>query len=340
MKSPNLLKTTIIILVALVILFVAFLGYSQLSQNSTDQEPIKIGIISKGVSFEKVVEGFEVGLNEYAEAAGRPITIIRNEILGDTPADYNKTVADTIAEGATALFAVALEPMRASVLMTEENQIPVIYAFGGDPVETGFVNSLKSSENNLTGVTWLAWPLSGKRLEILHEIVPTMERITTITKTQSKSADISFRSITETAEKLDLKITQKVVKTIDDVDGYLRGVNSDNADAIYYVPDPFILRNADTIIAASLEKKLPTIFHESKFVHDGALASYGPKFFDAGKQASRLMSKIIFEGLTTSEIPSESALDFEFVINIDTANKLGIVVSPEILSRADEVIKN
>jgi len=153
------------------------------------------------------------------------------------------------------------------------------------------------------------------------------------------AAEVSFKYIDAVSKSLGVTVSKREVKTVSDMEQALSLISKENADAIYYVPDPFILRNAKLLIAASLEKKLPIIFHEGSFANDGALAAYGPKFFDAGKQASRLMKKIVVDNALPADIPTEAVTNFEFIINQKTARALGIVISPDVLSRADKVIE-
>lgn len=333
------IKILSLILISLILISGGWYVYSRSAKKVDSSKPTKIGIIYKGAGFQKVVDGFEAGMRESVDVESHPFVLIKKAVQGDTQTDFDAVTAEVIADGADVLFVVAIEPMIAAQKMTRENNVPVVFAFGGDPVETDFVKSLRSSENNFTGVTWLAWGLSGKRLEILKEMIPTIKKVTAITRTKSKAAEISFRSIDAVSDPLGIAVSRKEVSTVAEMKLAISGIASDNADAIYYVPDPFILRNADLLIRASLEKKLPIIFHEGKFAYDGALAGYGPKFFDAGKQASRLMKKIVFDGVHPTDIPSEAATSFEFVINQKTADALGISISPGLLSRADKVIR-
>lgn len=329
----------LVFILAAIILSVGGYAYFLTATKQKAIEPVKIGIIYKGASFQEIVDGFIEGLSGQVDSQKYPYTIIKRDVLGDEQADFDKAVAEVIAGGADALFVVAIEPMNAAKNATKENKIPVVFAFGGNPVATGNVASLQNSGNNFTGVTWLSWELSGKRLEILKEMVPSIKRVTAITRTQSKAAEVSFHYIDAVSGKLGIAISKKEVKTVADIERSLAEITSKNADAILYVPDPFIVRNAKLIIAASLEKKLPIVFPEGKFAYDGALASYGPKFFDAGKQASRLMKKIIVDGARPTDIPIEAAANFEFIINLKTARTLGLTINPEILSRADKVIE-
>ena len=237
------------------------------------------------------------------------------------------------------IFAASLEPVVAAKKVTSVNKIPVVLALGGNPALIGLVESIQKPGGNITGMTWLAWELSGKRLEILAKIDPRIKRVMVFGKKGSKPMKFSLESIKPVAERLGITIILKEVSDFKDLEKVVKNISRKDADAIYYAPDPFISRYSTFLINHSLEQKLPTIFADEYFAQQGALASYGGNFVSSGKQASRIAGKILFENQVPQDLPIESVNKVDLAINLASAAKIGLTIPQEVLSLTQIVIR-
>lgn len=308
-------------------------------EKKADVRIYRIGLLYQGGSFEQVAEGFKQGMNALvAGASDKKIEYVFKKITGTEQKDFDVAAEEIVGQNVDLIFAVAVEPIIAAKKATAVNQIPVVLGLGGNPALIGLVESVQKPGGNLTGMTWLAWELSGKRLEILLKIDPRIKRVVVFGKKGSKPMKFSLESMRPVAENLGITLVVKEVEDFKDLEREVGSITRNNAEAIYYAPDPFISRNFKFIINHSLEQKLPTIFADEYFAQEGALASYGGNFQSSGKQASRIAGKILFEGKKPEDLPIESVVKIDLAINLDSAKKIGLAISSEVLSLAQIII--
>lgn len=330
-----LLVVGAIIFIGVSVMFAVDILNKKMASKKTD---ITIGIIYKGSDFKPVVDGFKNGWNDI-EKNGRTINYIEEEVSGIEQEDFDRVAANIASKKPDLIFAVAVEPIRGAQKATKESGIPVVFAFGGNPEKSGLVKTTQNPGENMTGITWRAWELSGKRLEILKEIDPRVKKIIIFGKAGSQSLATSLEYILPVAKELGIATMVKEVSTEKDFSETLSLVSRKTADAVYYAPDPFILRNADQLIANAIANKMPAIFHEERFTKKGALASYGANFEGAGKQATRLAAKIIMGGASPKDIPVETVLSLDLSVNLNTAKLIGITIPDSVLSNATTIIR-
>ncbi|MEK7452807.1 MAG: ABC transporter substrate binding protein, partial [Patescibacteria group bacterium] len=174
------MKKIIFVILVVVVGGAIFFIFNQ-NQKNTKQENIrtyKIGLIYQGDSFESVVNGFKEELDLIAKSvSGRVIEYVAKRVESSNQVDFDIAAKDLVDQKVDLIFATSVEPIVAAKKATEVNKIPVVLALGGNPVSIGLVESTQKPGNNLTGMTWLAWELSGKRLELLLKIDPRIKRI-------------------------------------------------------------------------------------------------------------------------------------------------------------------
>jgi putative ABC transport system substrate-binding protein len=304
-----------------------------------DARVYKVGLIYQGDSFEQVVSGFKDGLDVIAKSDGLVIEYFPKRVDSIEQKDFDFAAKELVEQNVDLIFATSIEPIVAAKKVTAENKIPVVLALGGNPVSIGLVDSIQRPGGNLTGMTWLAWELSGKRLEILSKIDPKIKRVIVFGKKGSKPIKFSLESMKPVAERLGISLIIKEVDDFKDLEKVVAGISRSTADAIYYAPDPFISRNATFVIQHSLEQKLPTIFADEYFAQQGALAAYGGNFYFSGKQASRIAAKILFENQHPQDIPIESVIKIDLAINLESATKIGLVVPQDVLALTQTIIR-
>jgi putative tryptophan/tyrosine transport system substrate-binding protein len=242
---------------------------------------------------------------------------------------------DLVHYGVDLLFVTSAQPAQAAQRAT--TQIPIVFAWVEDPVGLGLVQSFARPGGNITGVTTLTLELGPKRLELFRELVPGLKRVLypyDATHTPSVALAQVYR---DAARHLGIELVEKPVRTEEEVQVMLAQVRENKVDGIVQ-PSSVSLNIPGFIVEATAERRMPTMFEDAFFVERGGLASYGPDDYAAGWQAARLVDKI-FKGTPPAEIPVEVHSKLELVINLKVAKTLGLTIAPEMLYRADRLIR-
>lgn len=242
---------------------------------------------------------------------------------------------ELVRYGVDLLFVTSAQPAQAAQQAT--TQIPIVFAWVEDPVELGLVQSFARPGGNITGVTTLTLELGPKRLELFRELVPNLQRVLypyDATHTPSMALAQGYR---DAARYLGLELVEKPVQTEEEVQAMLDQVRESKVDGIVQPPS-LSLNIPGFIVEASVDRAIPTMFENAFFVERGGLASYGPDDYTSGWQAARLVDKI-FKGTPPAEIPVEVNPKLALVINLKVAKTLGLTIAPEMLYRADRLIR-
>ena len=216
--------------------------------------------------------------------------------------------------------------------------IPIVFFTAADPVEAGFVASLNRPGGNLTGISGLQSELGPKRLELLHELVPKATTIALLVNPNNVDVEKLTRDVEETARNLGLEIQVLRAST----EGGLNGVFARLADTpgrpLVIGPDAFLVSRSETLARLGLQYAVPTIFQLREFAAAGGLMSYGSNPKDSFRQVGIYAGRIL-RGEKPADLPVQQPTKFELVINLKTANALGITLPPTLVTRADEVIE-
>ena len=196
----------------------------------------------------------------------------------------------------------------------------------------------RNPEGRLTGVHFLVSDLTSKRLEILKEILPKLRGVVTVYDPASQVAKESAQLAREEAKRLGLKFIERHVKSVEELRQALQALKAGEADAFFYTPDPMVVGQAQLIIDTAKAKKLPTMFHEQSLVAKGGLASYGQSYYEIGRLSAKYVQKVL-SGTPPRDLRIETFDDVELVINLKTAKELGLTIPPNVLARANKVIK-
>ena len=216
--------------------------------------------------------------------------------------------------------------------------VAVVILGAGDPVATGLVEGVSRPGGNLTGVTELSTELSAKRLEILKDTVPNLQRVAMLWNAADLGMTLRYRSAEDAAHVLGVKVQALGVREPNDFEDAFAAMMSERPDAILMVSDALTLLNRKRVVEFANANRLPSIFENSSIVHDGGLMSYGPNQSDIGECAAALVVRIL-RGARPADLPLELPTRFDFVINLKTAKALGLAFPPTISARADEVIE-
>ena len=215
--------------------------------------------------------------------------------------------------------------------------LPIVFGVANDPLSTGLVTSLAHPGGNVTGLSLMAPELVNKRLELLREVIPNLQRIAIMGNIDYPASVLEMREAQSTARILGLEVTTLEIKRVADIIAAFEAMRS-RADALYVCADPLLLTNALRINTMALGARLPTMHALRDFVDASGLVSYGPNFPDLWRRAADYVDKIL-RGTKPGDIPVEQPVKFELVINRIVMRALRLEIPPTVLARADEVIE-
>jgi putative ABC transport system substrate-binding protein len=217
--------------------------------------------------------------------------------------------------------------------------IPIVMTGAGlDPVEAGFVESLARPGGNITGLTTLNRELGGKRLELLKEAVPKVARVAVLFEAANRPSVIEVKEdLPVAARALKLTVQSREVRAADGFDRLFAALNKDRPDGLLVLGGPVMIANHKRIASFALKSRLPSIGYRG-YVDAGGLMSYGADQADSYRRVSYYVDKIL-KGAKPADLPIEQPTKFEFVINLKTAKQIGLTIPPNVLARADRVIK-
>jgi len=211
-------------------------------------------------------------------------------------------------------------------------------AFDPDPVGSGFVASLARPGGNMTGLATLAPELSGKQLEILKEIVPKLSRVAVFTTSTGPGYSLVLKETERAAKALGLKLQILDVLSTKDIEPAFRTATQKRAGAVLVVNSVVIFSQRTQFTDLSAKNRLPAAYPFPEFVQDGGLMYYGPSFTDLFRRAATYVDKIL-KGRKPADLPVEQPMKFEFIVNLKAAKQIGLTIPPNVLVRADKVIK-
>ena len=309
-----------------------------LSVSAEAQQPARIpriGILgpSSASSFLPRVEAFRQRLRELGYVEGKNIVIEyryaegKLDRLPDLAAELVRLKVDVIVTTGPGVLAAK----KASAT------IPIVFAAAGDPVGSGLVSSLARPGGNITGLSLMAPDLDGKRLELLKEAFPKVARVAFLWEGGSRGNPV-LTGMEPAGKALGLKLQSLPVRGLDDFEGAFARAKRDGAQALITAPGPLINTQRRQVLDFAAKNRLPAMYPVSEFVEAGGLMSYAPNYTDSWRRAADFVDKIL-KGTKPAEIPVEQPMKFEFVISLKAAKQIGLTVPPNVLVRADKVIR-
>jgi putative ABC transport system substrate-binding protein len=217
-------------------------------------------------------------------------------------------------------------------------EIPAVISGAGDPVATGLVEGLARPGGNMTGVSEISTELSAKRLEILKDAVRNLRLVAMLWNAADLGMTLRYRAAEDAARVLGIKVQTLGVREPDDFEHAFATMTRERPDAILMVSDALTLLNRKRVVEFAAANRLPTIYETGALVREGGLMSYGPKQSAIGERVAEFVARIL-RGARPADLPLELPTRFEFLINLKTAQSLGLVLPPNLVARADEVIE-
>ena len=284
---------------------------------------------------EHFIDAFRQGLRELGYVEGKNFVLeirwgeAKRDRLSNLAAELVRLKVDLIvAEGGWAI--------RAAKKATRV--IPIVMRMGSDPVKRGFVASLAHPGGNITGMISLDTGLSGKRLELLAEMVPGVKRIAVLTSSRKFMARDEYKEMEAAARALGVKLQILKARDPNAIESAFLAMSKERAEALYVTPSIRFIQHLDRIRDLATKNRLPSMHFHSTYVETGGLMSYGANVAVEYRRTARKVDKIL-KGANPADLPVEQATTFELLVNLKTAKQLGIAIPPVLLMRANRVLE-
>jgi putative tryptophan/tyrosine transport system substrate-binding protein len=279
------------------------------------------------------IEAFRQGLRELGYIEGQNILIEFRS--GERGAQLTQLATELVQQKVEVI--VAGGPA-ANAAKRATGTLPIVFTYSGDPIEAGFIDSFARPGRNMTGTTWLAFELVGKRLEILKEVEPRVSRVAVLASPLHPGEQREFRETQSTARALGITLQYSQVKDTADVEAAFNTIGKENANALLVFADPVTNGHREQIAEFAAKRRLPSMFGRREPVESGGLISYGANLDEVYRRTPVHVDKIL-KGAKPADLPTELPTKFELFINLRTANQIGLTIPPNVLARADRVIK-
>jgi putative ABC transport system substrate-binding protein len=302
------------------------------------QQPAKIyriGYLRAEKAPETDIEGFRQGLREHGYAEGKNIVVEYRWADGNEER-LRSLVSDLI--GLKVDLIVTSAPAATKAAKEATTTIPIVMVLVADPVAFGFVSSLARPGGNITGFAFLLPEISGKRLELLKETIPKLSRVAVLWNAANAYKEFDLKEVEVVADALGVSVQKVPVRgKTDFVEAFKAAIKS-RPGGLITLDDPFTIANRKQIVDLAFRHRLPAVYGVSPFVDAEGLMFYGPDRGDQNRRAAVYVDKIL-KGAKPAELPVEQPIKFELVINLKTAKQIGLTIPPNVLARADKVIK-
>ena len=295
----------------------------------------RVGVIHLGREFRPWEDGLRQGLRDLGLEEGKHLVLEIRETNGDLKA-VEAAATDLERRRVALICTVAMSVTQAARRATSVT--PLVFFVGSDPVAAGLVKAYAKPEGRLTGVHNQLFELTGKRLQILKESLPRLRRVVTFYDPGNPVTKESARRGREAAQQLGVEVVERQVRSVEELRLGLQALKPGEVDAFVVTADATVLSHSQLIIDAARAKRLPTMFHEVSRVTNGALASYGYNYREAGRMAAKYVQRIL-AGAPPGDLPVENYDRIEFALNLRTAREIGLAIPPSVRVRADVVIE-
>ena len=273
-------------------------------------------------------------LAQHGYILGQNLTYDARSSMGDN-AKIPGVLQELKAGGADAILVVGFP----GALAAKSIGVPIIGANGlGDPVETRLIDSLAHPGGNITGISDVATTLTTKRLSLLKQLSPKMQKVAMLWNKDDLGMTLRYQASAQVAQSIGISVQAVGVREPDDFNEAFNVMNSDMPDAILMVADALTNLNRKRVFEFAAAKKLPAIYEYDFIVRDGGLMSYGPDLKESFERATALVARV-FGGAKPADLPFEQPTLYPFAINLKTAKSTGIEIPPTLLALADEVIE-
>jgi putative ABC transport system substrate-binding protein len=281
------------------------------------------------------IDAFRQGLRQLGYAEGKDI-VIESRYADGKPDRLNELTAELVRLRVDVI--VTLGPAPTRVVKAATATIPIVMAADADPVGNGFVASLARPGGNITGLSTLAPEISGKQLELLKETVPKLSHLAVFGSSTIPGQALSLREIGLAAGPLNVQLQYLDILEPKDIETAFRAASNQRAEALIVFGGSIINAQRTRILQFAIKSRLPAIYSAQAIVDAGGLMSYGVNQLDLDRRAATYVDKIL-KGAKPADLPVEQPKKFEFIVNLKAAKQIGLTIPPNLLVRADRVIK-
>jgi putative ABC transport system substrate-binding protein len=295
----------------------------------------RVGVLLPGEPWYENIDGLRVGLRQLGFEEGKQFILAIRDWKGDVK------VAEDAArnfeqEKVDLIYITSTNGTVAARRATAD--IPIVFCAGADPVVLGLVDSFAKPGGRLTGVYERSTDLTAKRLEILKEIVPKLRRVVTFYDPRNPVAIESSKLAREAARQMKIQFVERHVVSVEELQAGVRALKAGEMDGFFQLGDPMTSNQAQLIIDTARAKRLPTMFVNQSLVIKGGLASYSVSRHEVGRVSAKYVQRIL-AGVKPQDLPVEGIDKIDLVINLKTAKEIGLTVPPNVLVRAQKVIR-
>jgi putative ABC transport system substrate-binding protein len=310
------------------------------------QQPTKIlrvGILFIGGRDQPHLEAFKQGLRERGYTEGKNIVLGYRYAEGKV--DRLPSLAAELVELKVDVI-VTTSGNSAKAASEATKTIPIVLTTGADPVKSGLAESLAKPGGNVTGLSIIEEDLSGKRVDILKETFPKMTRMAYLwhplavsySAADTTSGNPSYDQAEKATKTAGVQLLSYKVRTLAEIERAFADMPKVRPDALLVLQSPLMTLNSKKIVELALKQRLPGMYPTLQFAEEGGLMAYGPLIGDLYRRAATYVDKIL-KGTKPADLPVEQPTKFEFIINLKTAKQIGLTIPPNVLARADKVIK-
>jgi putative ABC transport system substrate-binding protein len=298
----------------------------------------RIGILrvdaSSGPAATEAIRDLKEGLRKLGYLEGQNIDFhIR---WADNRLNHLPTLAKELV-GMKVDLIVTSGPQAIRAAKEATSTIPIVMGRMDDVVEHGLVTSLARPGGNITGLSFQTGELSGKWLDLLKEVRPKMSRVAVLWDTSSTAGQL--RTVEESARSIDVQVDVSKVVGSSDLDAGFEGTRKQRAEGLIILASPIFTAQRARLAELAVKHRLPAIYYHEGFTEAGGLLAYGPKLSEFSWHRAAIFVDKILKGAKPADLPVEQPSAFELIINLKTAKQLGLTIPPNVLGRADKVIK-
>ena len=316
----------------LVLLVVAFLNPTHGVEAQSSGKAPRVAYLAPQSKPSARFEALREGLRDLGYVQGQNI---RLDYVGHEDRAQLAVLANELIKEKVALIVTQGAATRTAQLV---GTVPVVFGYSGDPVEAGLVKSLARPGGNMTGITMLAFELVGKRLEFLKDAMPKVSRVSVMSSPAHPGEQRELAETQKTARSVGLTLAYHQVSNTADVNAAFDATLKEQANALLAFPDPVTTAHRGQIAEFAVKHRLPSVFGWGDYVEAGGLMSYGPDHNALWRRLAVYVDKIL-KGTKPADLPVEQPTKFELVINLKTAKQIGLTIPPNVLARADRVIR-
>jgi len=295
-----------------------------------------IGFLSSFTTDPRFAAAFRQGLADIGYVEGQNVVIEYHWAEGGQYDRLPKVATDLVSRRVAVIVASPIPAARAAKATT--TTIPIVFAIGSDPIESGLVTSINRPGGNVTGVSFLTVEMGAKRLELLRDLVPNVASIALLVNPSNTNAELQTKETQLAAAELGLGLDVLKASSKADLDSAFATLVRLRAGALVVSADPFFISQRDDLVKLAAGNAVPAIYYAREFTQAGGLMSYGSNFAAAHRQAGVYAGRIL-KGEKPGDLPVMLSAKFEFVVNLKTAKALGLDVPAKLLALADEVIE-